>query len=431
MAYTRNILVTGAPNSKITVYLKNSAGQTYNHLTQLFETGINPIDIYISEDGTGIVSVNLPTTTSNDTYDLSYITQPGVELTSEMGAMGATVDEIYDYPVKTITWTTSHSTAGYTIAAGLQSTKKISGNSAGAYGGSSIVAELNVTGAITKSSALLYTTAQPNIARANGGDFTNSNFASYDVALFNPPTGGVMLSDDTNLIDGMNLINNTGENIVMSKDGSDKITLTGYRVWPKFNIGDTLDFSMCGHDIYVSESTITGTGTTSLTATSQVFINRVGNSDTTITWRLEESITTVPNAYNMAVNCSISEATTSFSVQDGNGVPQTGIPGTCSKSSANNWTCTVQQDIDANKDSKTYSLVSKSGMTVDGELRGTIGNNSTAFDNDTFYTGGTVRDKITFKYAAGEVGETCSFTYRLSDGTTTSATKTVTITLTA
>ena len=428
----RNILVTGTPNASTKVIVKNAAGNTYNTSTKAFETGNNKITVFVGDTGHASVPITFPDITSDDTYNISLIATPGVVLGEKIPLQENKIT-LKDYVPKTLTWTTSHNVAGYSIAAALSTSFSLVSNTLKDYEEeSNQIVNITLAGAITKSSALLYVKDAVDTTVATGGDFANISKPSYDILKTNKSKGEIILDDDTNVEDGMKLWgDNITEDIAVSKDGSNKITLSGFTFWPKIDVGDTLTFSKGGWDVKIGYVNIGGSGSTSLTANLTGSINRVGFEDNTITWALQEAITTVPNALGTVVIASIDDGTTSFSVQDGNANPSQKENGTCSRSSANNWTCTVQADQDANKESKTYSIVSEGGMTVDGELKGTLGNNSTSFNNSTFYTGGTTRDKITFKYSAGSAGDICTFTYRCSDGTTNSDTRTVRITLTA
>ena len=441
MPKEKTILVKGTPYAMVKFLFKNAAGNTYNTTTETFSSGNNYMKIEVGPNGYTQVPVIIPDTTSDDTYSISVLPSAKVDIKKEL-IEKEDIITFKEYVPKVLTWTTSHTTSGYTVASALSTSLKGTANT---YNNDDTVGSIEITGAISKSSALLYTTGQPDRTAATGGSFTNSNRANYTVDLVEPSDATVLLNGDANIHDDMKLVlvggNLVEDTVTISKNGSNNISLRDFTEFPNIEIEQELTFSEGGWLVDVDTATITGTGTTSLTGTVITYIKRIGSADATITWRLQDSITTVPNAYDMAVSCSIDDVTTSFFVQDGNGIPQIGDPGTCSRISSNRWGCLVdsgyatagdeaQQDIDANKDSKTYTLVSKSGMTVDGDLKGTLGNTGD-FTNDTFYTGATTRDKITFKYAAGDIGDTCSFTYKANDGANDSATKTVTITLTA
>ena len=426
---TRNINIIGDEGAKFVLKITQGAN-TYDFSTRSFTSSSTTSgEKTIDESGLINYPIIFSTATRKAQYDILISPSAGTILSNDISKANPTIS-IYQYDPIVITWDTIHTTAGYTIAAALDTTYATKANVDLSESQNS--QKISLTGAITKSSALLYTTRQPTWTQEAGGDFTNTNYIDYKILSINSSEAIIKLDDDTDLIDGMTVTGrNITEDITISKDGGNIITLIGHSYWPKFKYDQKLYFSMGGHKARLETYTIAGTGTVSLTGTIAGYIDKTGFADQTIQWQLVNNVTTVPNAYDMAVNCSITDVTTSFSVQDGDSTPQGADAGTCSRSSANNWTCTVQEDVDANKDTKTYALVSKSGMTVDGELKGVIGNNSAAFNNDTFYTGSTLKDKITFKYAAGSAGDTCSFTYKANDGTTDSATKTVTITLTA
>jgi len=387
----RNILVTGSPNAEVKIIIKNAAGQTYNPTTKVFETANNEVSIIIGPNGYTNKLITLPEISSDDTYNISIKPVAEVKLGEKIPTK-QNIITVVDYISKVLTWTTSHTTPGYTIASGLSTT--FTGN-AGVEG----LSPINLTGAITKSSALLYVFDDPDTTSATGGDFENSNKAEYTIKFMKPSNGVIVLNDDTNIADGMKVWgDNINENISISKDGSNKITLSGHTYWPSVDIGDTLTFSEGGYDVDIITATITGSGTTSLTATIKGSINKFGFDDDVITWGLQNSITTVPNASDQSVTCDVGATVT---VNCGLG------------------------DTDANAGAKTYTRV-LSGAGGTDPSRGSVGNNSTAFDNNTF-TG----TSITYNNTSGSATDTDTFTFKCTDaGGAHSATKTITITLT-
>ena len=388
----KNVLVTGTPNSSSRVIIKNSAGNTYNPSTKVFESGNNEIKVFINTNGHAIVPITLPELSSDDKYRLSLVPSAGVTLGEKIPLIEDKI-KLNDYVPKTLTWTTSHTTGGYTIASALSTSFNGVSNTIKSTDDENALININLTGAISKSSALLYVKDTVDVTRATGGDFTNSNKPTYEIVKINPSTGRIILDGDTNLIDGMKLWGDkVYEDIAISKDGSNQITLSGHTYWPRFEIGDELTFTMGGWDVDLTTATIVNSGTTSLTATVNGFINRVGFDNTTITWKLQEAITTTPNASNQAVTCTAGSTVT---VNCGLG------------------------DTDANAGAKTYARVA-------GPSRGSVGNNATAYDNNTF-TG----TSITYNNTSGSATDTDSFTFRCTDaGGTNSDTKTITITLT-
>ena len=428
MPKEKNILVKGTPNATVRFLLKNAAGNTYNTTTETFSSGSNYMKVEVGPNGYTQVTVTMPDITSDDTYSISVLPSAKVDIKKELIEKEDAIT-FKEYVPKVLTWTTSHATGDYTISSALSTSLKGSANT---YSDDDTVGSIEITGAISKSSALLYTTGQPDRTAATGGSFTNSNRANYTVDLVEPSDATILLSGDANINDDMKLVLINGKNIkdtvTISKNGGNNISLTEFTEFPDIEVEQELTFSEGGWLVDVDTATITGTGTTSLTGTVLTYVKRIGPADATIIWKLQDSITTVPNAYDMAVQCSISDSVTHFYVQDGNGTPQIGEAGTCAYNDGV-YSCTVQQDIDANKNSKTYSVVTQSM----GGL-GTIGKNSSAFDDGLFFTGSTERDHMAFKYASGSAGDTCSFKYKCSDpsdASNYSATKTVTITLIA
>jgi hypothetical protein len=389
----KHITVKGSPNAKTSVIVKNAAGNTYNQNTKTFESGTNIINISIGSNGRSVIPIILPNITSDDTYTLSVKPKAGTVTNSSLTALENYITQ-KEYPAKTLTWTTSHTTAGYTIAAGLSSSFKgsvpegvfdINDLESGMY--------FTLTGAITKSSALLYVTRDPSISRSTGGDFTSAKRPSQSVTRTSPSTAKISIDDDTNVSDGDKVYGeNIIEEIAIAKDGSNVLTLSDYTYWPRIEVDQVLYFSEGGYDVDVREASIAGSGTTSLTGTVTGYINRFGYDDDTITWRLQENVTTTPNASDQSVTC-VAGATVAVNCGLG--------------------------DTDANAGAKTYSRVA-------GPSRGTVGNNSTAFDNNTF-TG----TSITYNNTSGSATDTDTFTFKSRDaGGTYSATKTITITLT-
>ena len=390
----KDILLTGEPGDTVDVTITNAAGNTYDITTKTFTSSVTKVRRIIGSNGTAIVNIYIPTVTSDDTFDISLKGTKGTVLSERTIKEGNKIS-LKEYPLKTLTWDTRHTTAGYSIASALDTTFKSQPGSRineieNENQQTGILRDFTLTGAVTKSSALLYVTRDPNIDRANGGDFTNSNWAEYTVTGMNPSTKELRLNSDTNLIDGMTVFGDAiKEHITISKDGSNIVTLTK---WPKgLKERDVLFFSMGGWRTNVYAATITGSGTTSLRATVKAGVLISGYADQTILWGLENNVTTVPNASDRTATC-VAGATVAIDCGSG--------------------------DTDANAGSKTYSRVA-------GPSKGTVGNNSTAFNNNTF-TGSS----ITYNNTSGSAGATDSFTFKCNDGTTDSATKTVTITLT-
>lgn len=461
---TRNVLIVGSPNTVVKFVIKNIDGETYNSKAEVFQAGVvNILTTTIGSDGEVDFPFLINNASSNQRYRVSirpsqdYVLGKNVKIDS-----GGNVAEVEETTLRTIQFIPTAFTAagtGRTAVFGAKlSCTKTGTQEENSFGEDYSLSGFNQSGSITVAGGqLLYVTPSPiNLPnRATGhGHFDNAGYESGVVVAVGIGVGleagstkkitfGASMPSLTAASDFVWGGNLKSSHIVAAieadiVDKSISCVDDSKGDLMSIKIGDVLYMSGGGHAVDVTSAEIIGSGTASLTASYKGYIDRFGSRDVTVGWNMATQISGLPNAYDMAVSCSISEATTSFSLQDGNGAPLYSDSGTCSKSSANNWTCTVQQDVDANKDTKVYDLVSKSGMTVDGELKGTIGNNSTAFDNDTWYTGSTVKDKITFKYAAGSAGDTCSFTYRARDAGTAcssagcySATKTVTITLTA
>ena len=479
---THNVLIVGSPNTTVKFVIKNHLGETYSSKAERFQDvataeGINILTTTIGSDG----EVHFPFYISHDTTDVDATSNPGdfrysVSIRqSQNYVLGKNVKTDLDgdvaYIENNITRTINFIPSSITIDGSARTAvfhADLSCTKTGSIGENSFeevysVSGFNQSGTVTAAAdPLLYVRAVPILPSATTGHgsfdemgyervvvsqvFQNFSVSSdggslgevTNTKLFFEGTTPLLLARDQDLIWGSSLksyfkIDNVGADArsltVQSRSGN-TTHLTNEPL--KVVRGDVLYISRGGHAINVIHASITGTGTTSLTASYKGHIDRFGHDQgTNCNWNMSTQISAKPNAYNMAIDCSISEATTTFAVQDGNGAPLIGDSGTCSKSSTNVWTCTVQQDIDANKNTKTYALVSKSGMTVGGELKGTIGKNSASFNDDLFYTGSLLKDHITFKYAAGSAGDTCSFTYKANDGTTDSETKTVTITLTA
>lgn len=392
------IIIKGSPNATVNFVLKNAAGQTYNQASRLFETASNVIRVTVGTNGRSTLPVIFPEISSDDTYTVSVKPTGQARVDTKITALENYITE-KDSLDKIITWTTSHNVAGYAIASALSTTfggapptgylDEQYGETRGIY--------FSLSGAITKSSALLYTTKQPSISRLTGGDFTNSEHITLSLRSINKSLGHLLITDDSNLTNGFRAYGDTiNEDITITKEdpGGHLISLSGYSSWPAIAIDSVLYCSEGGHDVDVQVATITGTGTTSLTANVQGYVYRIGHENDTITWRLQEAVTTVPNASNQAVNCTVGATVL---VNCGLG------------------------DTDANAATKTYARVA-------GPSKGTVGNNSTAFNNNTFYTGDD-KSKITYNNTSGAAGATDTFTFKSNDGTTDSATKTITITL--
>ena len=399
MAEYKNIQIVGEPNAVAKVTLTNAAGNTYNRATEEFESGTKTIEVVVGPHGVATIPVYLPTITSDDTYDIRVKAGVGTLLADSFPKEDKTVT-FKEYITKTLTFDTRHSTAGYTIAAALDTT--FSGTAGlmpeedtGRAKNDLIdtterVSAISLTGAVSKSSALLYVTRASSWVEGTGGDIASSNLVSATIIAMNSATKEVKVDDDTNILDGMTIYgDNIDEHITVSKDGSNILTLT---VWPKnFKYNQIVYLSMGGWRFNFSSLSITGSGTTSLTATVVGSILAYGYADQTIQWQLERNVTTTPNASDQTATCT---AGATVAVNCGTG------------------------DTDANASSKTYSRVA-------GPSKGSVGNNSTAFNNNTF-TGSS----ITYNNTSGSAGATDTFTFKCNDGATDSATKTVTITLT-
>ena len=391
----KDILLTGEPGDTVDVTITNAAGNTYDATTKTFTSSVTKVRRIIGSNGTAIVNIYIPTVTSDDTFDVLLRGNKGTILSERTIKKGDTIS-LKEYPLKTLTWDTRHTTAGYSVASSLDTTFKSQPGSRineieNENQQTGILRDFTLTGAITKSSALLYVTRDPDIDVAQGGDFSNSNWAEYTIIGMNASTKKLKLSDDTNLIDGMTVFGDViKEHITMSKDGSNIVTLSA---WPKnLKERDVLFFSMGGWKVDIYEATITGSGTTSLTATVKAGVLISGYADQTIYWHLPQNVTTTPNASDQSVTCTAGSTVT---INCGLG------------------------DTDANAGAKTYSRVA-------GPSRGSVGNNATAYDNNTF-TG----TSITYNNTSGSATDTDSFTFRCTDaGGTNSDTKTITITLT-
>ena len=403
MERTKYITVKGTPNSRTRVVFKNNAGNSYNQSTQAFESGTNFIDISIGPEGRSVVPIFLPDITSDDVYTLSIKPTAGTFTDTKLLAKENYISE-RDYVEKTITWTTSHNVAGYTIASGLSSTFKGVPDTTeysrdflegGRY--------FSLSGNITKSGALLYVVRQPvgDFVSLDGrdGDFTNTAKPIYTVLATKPSEATLRISGNTNISNGDYVWGEgINEKITITKSGN-IITLSGQTEFPHFEIDQELHFSEGGHYVNISSAELTGSGTNTIAGSVKGHISKMGYDDDTMTWLLNDTVTTVPNIFG------------------DNGAINVNRTATCTAGATVEINC-GSGDTDANAGSKTYSRVS-------GPSRGSVGNNSTAFNNNTF-TGSS----ITYNNTSGSAGDTDSFVIKCNDGTTDSANQTVTITLT-
>jgi hypothetical protein len=394
----KNIIITGTPGALAKISITNAAGNTYDETTQTFTSSPTTVDRTIDTGGFSNVQILLPEPSTDDTYDYELKTVAGIQIGDKNDKYkqinpGVSFSQFKDYLTKTLTFDTNHTTAGHTIASTLDATFKGSPETA-SYEDVETESLLTFTlsGAVTKSSALLYTSRQPTWNVSTGGDFSNAYYSTAKVLKFNQSTRKIVVDSDTNITNGDTVFGeNIDEEMTITKDGSNIITINAGPKFPRLEIDETLHFSKSGYIITINDATVAGSGTTSLTASVTAEVERFGYDDMTVQWALNNFVSTTPNASDISVTCTAGEIVT---IDCGTG------------------------DTDANASSKTYSRVA-------GPSRGTVGNNSTSFNNNTF-TGST----ITYKNTSGAGEDTDTFTFKCNDGTTDSATKTVTITLT-
>ena len=391
----KNIIITGTPGALAKVSITNAAGNTYDETTQTFTSAPTTVDRVVDASGFSNVQILLPEPSVDETYDYQLKTVAGVQVGDENDKYkkitpGVNFLQFKDYLNKTLTFDTNHTTVGHTIASTLDATFTGSPETA-SYEDVETESLLTFTlsGAVTKSSALLYTSRQPTWNVSTGGDFSNAYYSTAKVLKFNQSTRKIVVDSDTNITNGDTVFGeNINEEMTITKDGSNIITINAGPKFPSLEIDETLRFSKSGYIITINDATVTGSGTTSLTASVTAEVERFGYDDMTVQWALNNFVSTTPNASHQTATCPAGE---SVSIDCGTG------------------------DTDGNADTKTFSVVS-------GPSSGSVGNNSTSFNNNTF-TGST----ITYKNTPGV--ETDSFTFKCNDGTTDSGTRNVSITI--
>ena len=397
----KNIIITGTPGALAKVSITNAAGNTYDETTQTFTSAPTTVDRVVDASGFSNVQILLPEPSVDETYNYQLKTVAGVQIGDKNDKYkkitpGVNFLQFKDYLNKTLTFDTNHTTVGHTIAPTLDATfTGLPGSIGYEDVESDILVDFTLSGTITKSSALLYTSRQPTWNVSTGGDFSNTYYSSAKVLKFDPNRRIIKVDSDTNINNGDAISGeNINEEMTITKSGSNIITINSGPDFPQLAIDETLFFSKSGYVISINDATVTGSGTTSLTASVTAEIERFGYADMTVQWALNNFVSTTPNASDITATCVTGE---SVLIDCGAG------------------------DTDANAGTKTYSRVTEPS---DGEIGSNdTGTFSTSFNNNTF-SGST----ITYKNTG--VVETDSFTFKCNDGTTDSATKTVTITLT-
>lgn len=402
----KNVIVRGTPNAVSRFVIKNAAGNTYNIATESFESGTNFINIAVGPTGRAVFPVVLPSLSSDDTYTLTVKPTVTTKVKRQL-IEKEDIEILKDYVPKTITFATTHGTAGYSIASGLAATISGKTNQESFISIENLQengVSFSLSGNVTKAgNPLLYVTRQPIGNFSHGDprddDFTNHAKPDYTVAVIG--IGAVKLEGTVLGLSAGDYIWGRGVDgalqIADAYSSGATIEFASYTTLPTLEVGQTLHFSEGGHYVYITKAQLSGSGTTTIAATAKGRIAKMGYEDDTITWALDNSVTTVPNIFG------------------DDSVANTDRTATCAAGETVTIDC-GDGDTDANAASKTYSRVS-------GPSKGTVGNNSTAFDNNTF-TGSS----ITYNNTSGS--GTDSFVIKCNDGTTDSANQTVTVTLT-
>ena len=366
--------IMGSPSAVYNVQITNNAGNTFNFDTlQFTSTNTTSGDIEIGPTGLSTLNFNIPSVTSDDEYSIKVIPKNGSVLGDNIPK---TIDtfKLKQQAKKTITFDTAGT--GLTIASTLDTT--FSGKSNKQADDGSVLTNFSITGAITKSGpAILYINRQPDIDYDDGGDFTNSRNLEKTVSSINGKA--VVLNNVTNISTGFVAYgDNITENVTVSSISGNIVILSSAQ--PLIKNDQKIRFSKGGHHVEIDSAVISGQGTTSLTATIRGRILRFGSENTTITFALDNFVSSDPKAYNGEVTCSISDAVVDIDL--------------------------TVFDHDTNMGDKTYSLVSGEGPSK-GSLGG-YGGSGSAFDSN--------RVRYTHTGPDSDTGSTDTFSYKATVG---------------
>lgn len=406
----REIVVSGQEGAQFDINVINEDTSYYNFDDNNFTStkasttrfvdndgdGVNETLSIATIDSTGIyrVIVDIPEVSDDDEYTITIKTMPNTSLRD--GVLSEY--KIFQYLRKTLTFSATGS--GLTVSGLSQVITNVAGRD---YDGAPLN-RIKLSGTVTKSGAdYLYVSEAPAFSD-DDNDWSNAqNISGQELVAHTSDYSKITVTPGSSAIaTGMTITDIQGDipsGLIITVSSVVSSTIFGL----SFNLADSkptawapgstvLEFKPAGG--YITDffsATATGSGTATITVNATGEITSFGTSDVSSVLALGNFITATPNASDQTASCT---AGATVAVDCGSG------------------------DTDANASSKTYSRVS-------GPSKGTVGNNSTAFNNNTF-TGST----ITYNNTSGSAGATDTFTFKQNDGTTDSATKTVTITLT-
>ena len=437
---TGNIAISGSAGAQFGLMITNGSGGIFSFLNQSFSVNNNVEEQIIPLSGNLILPLTLPTVASNTYYNAQIIKTnnartsfgPNIKdsgtLTSISQISGEafiapsiikTVDSIsFGQPIPvnmTIPITNSVKTGGIIYTTGYNTTQPVW--TSHGVGSDFAVVDSDGLGVASRFSAnfLEYTVTEVTqlggvIPSVRIDLLTTDSYANGGMPYSPLAVGMNMLGRGLKYRDAkVSAVTSYADAATANSKRTSSITVVaddgrGLIKGEDIFVGDRYGFCVGGMIWRSLSGVISGSGTTELSLNITGVLARTPNSRGEIALDLEtstkEMVTIAPSSANQAVNCVKAGGTVLINVGLG--------------------------DPDANAERKVPSIT----VAISA---GTLGNNSSAFNNNTFY----VRTKvlrsgtyITYKSAGGSTaGQTATFSFKLGDGVTEGATKVITITM--
>ena len=279
---TRTIKLSGNPNSKFEIYVKQGSNY-YNFDTDSFTPTINILkNQSIPSNGLYTKDIIIPSVTSNTSYDF-FVRPIGETKLNVRTTPDQKIGTLYQKGTATATFTTTDDTtlSIHSDLTGATATKK-----------GKVVSQ---TGAVTEASGnLVYIHSLPTWDKETGGAWTNSRTVQQEVQH---GSGTVWYVDDgTNIVSGHAVVGDgIIDEITVSAISGNKVTLSAAQ---DLEAGQLLTFSYREWIFSnVSASVKPTSGTTSVQLTNNVTVEKVGIGNVTVELDIDEYISVKPNAF--------------------------------------------------------------------------------------------------------------------------------------
>ena len=291
----RKIELSGDSVSEFELYVKQGSNY-YNWDTDSFQVTEKVLKSQkIPSSGTYTKSINIPSVTSNTSYDF-YVRAISGSTLDVSTTNDQKIGVLYQKGTKTMTFTATESSALVVQNSGSAGTDLTGGTL------DNNLTTLTQTGTITEASGLfVYIHETPSWNINDGGSWTNANIVTTTIVSMNG--NKIVVKDGSNISSGYAV---TGKGIIdeitVSAISGNIVTLSTAQ---NLTQGQELIFSAARWEIETMTASFTAgaSGTVTITMATVHKINTVGIADVTSVLNVDAFASVKPNAFPVTVEC--------------------------------------------------------------------------------------------------------------------------------